>query len=254
MTDGFIVAAALVFGLVVGSFMNVLIYRLPRGKPIVLDRSRCPECDSQISWYDNVPLVSYLLLRGRCRHCGFKIPKTYPLVETLSAVTAVVIVHVFGLSLKAIWLYVFVGVLIVITFIDWHHRIIPDVLSLGGVVFGWVGSLVCLDLTLIESLLGTLVGGTLLLVIAVLYKAIRKMDGMGGGDVKLMAMIGAFLGWQMIFPVLFVASLFGSIYGVYLLKRGGTSTSAVAFGSFLAPSATFVLVFGTELLQLYLGR
>ena len=150
------------------------------------------------------------------------------------------------------WIYVFLATMIVITVIDWHHRIIPDVLSVGGVVFGWLGAIVCLDINLVQSLVGSLVGGGLLLGIALLYKAVRKVEGMGGGDVKLMAMVGAFLGWKMVFPVLFIASLFGSVYGLILMTRGGNAKTAVAFGSFLAPSATMVLLVGERLWALYL--
>ena len=158
----------------------------------------------------------------------------------------------YGLGLEALWMFVFVMALLAITFIDWTHRIIPDELSIGGTVFGWVGAVVCLDITLVESLLGSAVGFGTLFSIALAYRVVRKVDGMGGGDIKLMAMIGAFLGWKMVFLVLFVASLFGAIYGIYLMRRGGGRTTAVAFGSFLAPSATVVLIAGTTVLRFYL--
>ena len=254
MTDPFILGSAFVLGLLLGSFLNVVIYRLPRDKPVVADRSRCPRCEVVIRWFDNVPLVSYALLKGRCRKCSSRIPARYPVVELVSAIIAALVVYRYGVTLESLWVYGFVSMLLVITFIDWSHQIIPDELSLGGVVFGWVGAVVCLDLSLVESLIGSLVGGGLVLAIALLYKALRKVEGMGGGDVKLMAMIGAFVGWQMIFPVLFLASFVGSIYGIYLLRRGGGGKTAVAFGSFLAPAATVVFVYGTRLLDLYFGR
>jgi leader peptidase (prepilin peptidase)/N-methyltransferase len=147
--------------------------------------------------------------------------------------------------------FVFFSSLVVITFVDWSHRVIPDALSLGGMVFGWIGAAVCLDITLIDSLLGAVVGGGLLLVVALGYRAVRKIDGLGGGDIKLMAMIGAFLGWRMVFPVLILASLAGAIYGIYLMRRGATAQTAVAFGSFLAPSAAVVYVFGARLWDVY---
>jgi len=254
-TDPVVLVPTAVFGLLVGSFLNVLIYRMPREKSVVFGRSSCPHCDATVRWFDNIPVVSYLTLRGRCRHCRTRISAVYPIVELLTALAAVVTVGYYGPSLKAAWIFAFVSILLVITLVDWQHQIIPDELSIGGIVLGWIGALVCLDMTFVDSLLGSLVGGGVVLVIALLYKAVRKVDGMGGGDVKLMGMIGAFVGWKLVFPVLFFASLFGSVYGVYLMARGRTSgKTAVAFGSFLAPSATLVFVFGAHLIDLYLGR
>jgi leader peptidase (prepilin peptidase)/N-methyltransferase len=253
-TDAHITASATIMGLLIGSFLNVLIYRLPRKRSVVTGRSKCPQCNRTIRWFDNVPVVSWIVLGGRCRYCRSRIPLQYPVVELLSAGIAGLVVHFLGLTLEALWIYCFLAVLLVITFIDWFHQIIPDALSIGGTVFGWVGALVCLDITLVESIVGSIVGGGVILAIAVIYKALRKVDGMGGGDVKLMAMIGAFLGWQMTFPVLFIASFLGSIYGVMLMRRGGGAKTAVAFGSFLAPAATIVYVAGARLWELYLGR
>jgi leader peptidase (prepilin peptidase)/N-methyltransferase len=247
-----IVAGA--FGAVVGSFLNVVIYRVPRGRSVAAGRSRCPSCAAQIAWFDNVPLVSWVFLGGKCRRCRWRIPARYPLVEALSSAAAALIVHARGLTLEAAWLYAFVAIMIAITFIDWEHQIIPDTLSLGGVALGWIGAVVCLDVSLVGSLVGSIAGAALVLAIAALYKALRKADGMGGGDVKLMAMIGAFLGWKMIFPVLFVAALFGSLYGIFLMRAGsGTGKTAVAFGSFLAPAACLMLFAGDRLIALYLG-
>ncbi len=254
MSDPYPLTLSFVFGLLLGSFFNVVIYRLPRGESVVRDRSRCPQCKALIRWFDNIPLVSYVSLKGRCRQCSFSIPGRYPAVELLSALIAALVVYRYGLTLQGVWVYGFISTLLIVTFIDWSHQIIPDVLSLGGVVFGWVGAVVCLDLNLVESLIGSAVGGGLILGIALLYRSLRKVDGMGGGDVKLMAMIGAFLGWQMVFPVLFLASLVGSVYGVYLIRKGGSGKTAVAFGSFLAPAATLIFVLGAQLWDLYMGR
>jgi leader peptidase (prepilin peptidase)/N-methyltransferase len=247
------VLVAFVFGGVIGSFLNVVIHRVPLGLSIVRPGSRCPQCKCAVEWYDNIPLLSYAVLRGRCRRCGWRIPAKYPLVELLSAAAAALIVWRYGLTLQAAWIYAFVAIMMAITFIDWDHQIIPDPLSLGGVVLGWVGAAVCLDIGLVESLVGSAVGGGVILVIAALYKGIRKVHGMGGGDVKLMAMIGAFLGWKMVFPVLFVAALFGSLYGVYVMRSGGHGKTAVAFGSFLAPAACLMMFAGERLLYLYLS-
>jgi leader peptidase (prepilin peptidase)/N-methyltransferase len=240
------------FGLIIGSFLNVLIYRLPRGRSVIGGRSKCTRCKNTIAWYDNIPVLSYLILRGKCRHCGERISPRYPIVELFAGCLAALVGSRYGFTLETLWVFVFLAVLLVITLIDWSHQIIPDVLSLGGIVFGWIGAIVCLDISLVESLIGTFVGGGLLFAIAGIYRLVRKVDGMGGGDIKLMGMIGAFVGWQLIFPVLVLASFFGALYGVYLLRRGATSQTAVAFGSFLAPAAAVVYVSGATLWRLYL--
>lgn len=253
-SDPWLITAAGLFGAIIGSFLNVVIHRVPRAQSIVGGRSRCPKCGATISWYDNVPLVSWLVLRGRCRRCRGSISFRYPLVELLAALAAAGAVGTSGLSLTAGWAFAFFAIMIAITWIDWEHQIIPDPLSLGGTVLGWVGAWVCLDITVAASLVGSLVGAGLILSIAALYKLARKVDGMGGGDVKLMAMIGAFLGWQMVFAVLFLAAFAGSLYGVYLMKRArGNAQTAVAFGSFLAPAACLMYVAGERLMGLYLG-
>lgn len=251
--NGWIVVAG-VFGALFGSFLNVVIYRLPRGSSVAAGRSKCPQCRETIRALDNIPIVSWLLLRGKCRRCGWRIPARYPLVEALSTVAAILCVWKFGATLQAAWHYAFVAIMIAITFIDWEHQIIPDPLSIGGTVLGFVGAWVCLDVNILESLVGAAVGAGIILLIAVTYKAARKVEGMGGGDVKLMAMIGAFLGWQMVLVVLFLAAMAGSVYGVWLMRRaGGDGKTAVAFGSFLAPAACLMLLTGGRLLTLYLG-
>lgn len=244
-------AAAAFLGLLVGSFLNVVIHRLPRGTSIVAGRSKCPHCGATVAAYDNIPLASYVILRGKCRRCAWRIPLRYPLVELLSGVAAGGIVWRFGPTLEALWLYAFVAIMIAITFIDWDHQIIPDPLSIGGTVLGWMGAAVCLDIGLVQSVIGALVGAGVITSIAVVYRVTRKVHGMGGGDIKLMAMIGAFLGWKMVFPVLLIAALFGSIYGVYLMRRGGDGRTAVAFGSFLAPAACLMMFAGRPILELY---
>ncbi len=248
------IVAAGVFGALFGSFLNVVIYRMPRGKSVVGGRSQCPKCQETIRWFDNVPVVSWLLLGGKCRRCGWQIPARYPLVETLSAAAAAIAVWQFGATLQAAWVFAFVAIMIAITFIDWEHQIIPDPLSIGGTVLGWIGAWVCLDINIVDSLVGAAVGAGVILAIAFAYKAARKVEGMGGGDVKLMAMVGAFMGWQMVLAVLFVGAFAGSVYGVWLMRRrGGGGKTAVAFGSFLAPAACLMLFAGSRLLSLYLG-
>jgi leader peptidase (prepilin peptidase)/N-methyltransferase len=239
--------------LLVGSFLNVLIFRLPRNESVVLGRSKCTRCRNEIAWHDNIPVFSYIALKGRCRHCDQTISPRYPVIELISALIAVSLVSHYGLTLLSLWMYMFLAILLVITLVDWAHQIIPDVLSLGGILLGWVGAVVCLPVSFVDSLIGTIAGGGLLFLIALGYKIVRKVEGMGGGDIKLMGMIGAFLGWQMVFPVLLIASFFGAGYGIYLLVRGGNSQTAVAFGSFLAPAAAVVLIFGAGLWRSYIG-
>ncbi len=243
---------AFLFGLIIGSFLNVLVYRLPRGKSVVFGRSQCPACGKTIAWYDNIPVLSFVLLRARCRHCRAPISLRYPVIEIVTGLCAGAAVWFLGPSLAAVRVFAFFSALIVITLVDWSHRVIPDALSLGGMVFGWIAAAVCPGITFVESLLGALLGGGLLLVVALGYRAVRKVEGMGGGDIKLMAMIGAFLGWRMVFPVLILASFSGAVYGIYLMRRGATARTAVAFGSFLAPAAAVVYLFGAGLWNAYL--
>ncbi|UCH83126.1 MAG: prepilin peptidase [Candidatus Latescibacterota bacterium] len=252
-SDPYAHAIALIAGLLVGSFLNVLIVRLPRNESVVGGRSRCTTCRKTIAWYDNIPVISFIALKGRCRHCRSPISIRYLIVELISGGIAVALVAHFGFSLLALWMYVFLAILLVITLVDWSHQIIPDVLSLGGIVLGWTGAVVCLPVSLPDSLIGAFAGGGVLYGVGKVYKIIRKAEGMGGGDVKLMGMIGAFLGWQMVFPVLLIASFFGAAYGIYLLIRGESSQTPVAFGSFLAPAAAVVLIFGAELWRGYMG-
>ena len=248
-----LVVSAFILGAILGSFLNVVIFRLPLGRSIIRPRSSCPACKAPVASYDNIPILSYALLRGRCRRCRERISMRYPLVELISAAAAAGIVWRYGPSLQAVWIYAFVAIMLAITLIDWDHQSIPDPLSLGGVVLGWIGAAVCLDVDLVQSFVGSLVGAGVILAIAVLYKVVRKADGMGGGDVKLMAMIGAFLGWKMVFPVLFIAALFGSLYGAWVIRAGGHGKTAVAFGSFLAPAACVMMFAGERLLDLYLS-
>jgi leader peptidase (prepilin peptidase)/N-methyltransferase len=205
-----------------------------------------------IAWHDNVPLLSYAALRGKCRKCRSPIPPRYPAVELLTGTAAALAVWFLGAGAESLAAFVFFALLLAITIIDWKHRIIPDGLSLGGTAAGLALSL-ARDLTFVDSLAGALVGGGILFAVAEAYRLVRKAEGMGGGDVKLMAMIGAFLGWRMVFPVLILASLGGALYGLYLMRRGASARSAIAFGSFLAPAAAVAYVFGPALWRAYIG-
>ena len=247
----FVYAFAALFGLMVGSFLNVVIYRVPRRLSVVRPRSFCPRCRAKISWYENIPVASYVALRGRCRGCGERIAIRYPLVEAAGAALALAAVYRFGPGVDAAFAYAFLMALTAITLIDWDFRIIPDGLSIPFIVVGLGWSLVNPGLTLAGSALGALAGGGSLYAIGALYKLARKTEGMGGGDVKLLAMVGAFLGIKLIVPVILIASFAGTLYAVALLKSGKGAKTAVAFGSFLAPAAAVCLFFGERLLEWY---
>jgi leader peptidase (prepilin peptidase)/N-methyltransferase len=245
---------AFILGLMVGSFLNVVIYRLPLGRSVVRPRSFCPGCGKTISWYENIPVMSFLTLRGKCRGCGASISPRYPAIELLGGILAVLAVHLHGDWINAVFAYAFLMALLAITMIDWDHRVIPDQISLSFIAVGLVWSLFNPGLSLISSAAGALAGGGSLWLVGIIYRKLRKAEGMGGGDVKLMAMIGAFLGIGLVLPVVLIASFIGSLYGISLMRRGGDGRTAVAFGSFLAPAAAFCMVFGSALLAWYFGR
>jgi leader peptidase (prepilin peptidase) / N-methyltransferase len=240
-------------GCCVGSFLNVCIYRLPQDLSIVSPRSFCPSCRAPIRAYDNIPLVSYLLLGGKCRHCGAGISWRYALVEALTGGVALALFLKFGFSLSFLAYFVLAAALIVISFIDLDHRIIPDVISLPGIGVGFLLALFGPLATVKESLIGLLAGGGSLYLVAFVYEALTKREGMGGGAVKLLAMIGAWLGWKAILFTLFFASLSGSLIGgaVMLIQREGR-LYAVPFGPFLAFSGLAYVFFGPALIHWYL--
>ncbi|WP_456431389.1 prepilin peptidase [Thermosulfuriphilus sp.] len=242
-------------GAVWGSFLNVCIFRLPRGCSIVSPGSHCPHCQSPIHWYDNIPLVSFLVLRGRSRCCQQPISWQYPLVETLSALLAVATVHRFGFSPLAILYFLFISALVVVTFVDLHHQIIPDEVSLSGIIVGLLASVLRSDLSLIDSALGVIVGGGILWLVAFVYQRLTGREGMGGGDIKLLAMIGAFLGWKAIPFVIFLSALVGSLVGILLMlfKRGATIKLAIPYGPFLSLGALIWVFFGEKIILFYLG-
>ena len=245
---------AILFGLLAGSFSNVVICRLPEGRSVVRPRSYCPACRKTIPWYENIPVMSFLLLGGTCSGCGAPISPRYVVVEAIGAGLAYLTVMRFGITVNAVFVFSFLMALVSITIIDWNHRIIPDAISLPFILIGLVWSFVSPALTPFSSVLGAVAGGGGLYAIGIAYRLVRHSEGMGGGDVKLMAMVGAFLGIQLVLPVILIASLFGSMYGIALMKRGGNSKTSVAFGSFLAPAAAICTFFGTYLLSWYLQR
>src|SRR5436309_9263434 len=223
---------ALVFtaGACIGSFLNVCIHRLPAEESIVRPGSRCPRCATPIAWYDNVPLVSWAWLGARCRACGASIPARYPLVEAATGGLALLALVRFGATPEAAVVFAFSAALLLITFIDLDHRFIPDEVSLPGIVVGLAVSFLPGRVGPVDALLGVLLGGGLLWAVAWGYERWTGVEGMGYGDVKLLAMIGAFLGWQAVPAVLVVASLTGSLAGLALIftRRGRWRMGRVA--------------------------
>ena len=244
---------SIVFGVLIGSFLNVCILRLPQEESIITPGSHCPHCKNSIKAYDNIPLISYILLRGRCRYCHSPISIQYPLVEGITALGSLILFMKFGPSLSYLIYFAFVAALIVITVIDLYHQIIPDVISLPGIGVGLLASLVIPQITLLNSLIGILLGGGSLFLVATVYQWLFKREGMGGGDVKLLAMIGAFLGWKAVILTILLGSLIGSITGIIIMvSKGKDFKYAIPFGPFLSLGAVIALFYGPSLINWYL--
>ncbi|MFA7674737.1 MAG: prepilin peptidase [Endomicrobiia bacterium] len=247
MFEGFVV---FLFGLVLGSFANVCIYRMPRNLSVVKPRSTCPKCKSLISWYDNIPVLSYIFLNAKCRHCDNKISLIYPLIEIVCAVLFLLMYLLYGFSYMLPSFCILVFSLLVITAIDFEFQIIPDEFSLLLVIVGLSTSFLNVFLAdtvlmrISQSFLGFLAGGGTLFIIAIIGKWVFKKDAMGGGDIKLMAGVGTFIGWEKVLFVIFLASLMGSIVGICLIIfKKISKKEAIAFGPYLAISSLLVLFF-----------
>ncbi len=253
MPELFIYIVASLFGAIIGSFLNVVILRLPEeNASIVFPGSHCPHCNHNLSWYENIPVLSYIFLKGKCRSCKTHISLQYPIVEIFTSLLAFLVVYRFGLSLTSLGYFVFCAALVVIIWIDIYHQIIPDSISLPGIVVGFLFSFINEAITWQSSLAGLLVGGGSLYAIAALYYLVRKQYGMGGGDIKLLAMLGAFLGLKSLPFVIFVSSLTGSIVGIFAIIKGkdGAQTK-IPFGPFLSGAAIVYLFLMNEISQLY---
>ena len=240
-------------GLVVGSFLNVCIHRIPRRESLVWPASHCTACNTPLAWFENVPIVSWLLLRGRCRTCGVRISSMYPIVELTTAIVFAGGVAVYGLSALLMVRLAFASALVVLFAIDLQHQILPNVITVPGVVAGFAASWF-LPPGWLSSLIGAIAGGGILLAIAEAYYRVRGQEGLGMGDVKMLAMIGAFLGWPLMILTLVLASFAGSLVGVALLasRRGGMQ-AALPFGTFLALGALVAAVAGEPMLAWYLS-
>ena len=253
MAEMYILFVLFLFGAVIGSFLNVCIVRIPEKISIVMPPSHCPQCKKPIAFYDNIPLVSYIILGGRCRNCKKPIPFLYFLVETLTAVLLPTLFFWFGLTPALALSFIFCAALIVISFIDLKLQIIPNSISLPGIPLCFLCSFAVPWTNPLESAIGILVGGGLLYGVAAGYWYLMKKEGMGGGDIKLLAMIGAFLGWKGALMALVMGSFAGSMVGIgIMLLRGKDLKYAVPFGPFLSLGAVCSLLYGQELLHWYM--
>ena len=254
MINFLIIGLVFMFGMCIGSFLNVCIYRLPSSMSILKpSRSFCPQCKSAIKFYDNIPVFSYIWLKGRCRNCKASISLRYPLVELITGILAIAILFLFGLTLEGLVYFIFISSLLVITFIDIDHKIIPDIITLPGIPIGLLASFVLPAMTFISSLVGLLVGGVSLLLVAWVYSLITHKEGMGGGDIKLLGMIGAFLGWKGVIFTIFAASLTGTLVGIIvMLQKGKNLKFAIPFGPFLSIGAMSYVFFGEKVVFWYL--
>lgn len=242
-----------VFGAVIGSFLNVCIYRVPLGASVVSPPSSCPACSARIPFYLNIPILSYIVLRGRCSSCKAPFSARYPAVEALTGLMAVFAFMKFGPTPDFLIYFVFICALIVITFIDLDFQIIPNVISLPGVAAGFAASFALAGLTVADSAIGIAAGGGILYAIAYGWHLFTGREGMGGGDIKLLAMIGAFLGWKGVLLTLFLSSFSGALIGgVLMMAFGKDSKYAIPFGPFLALGALIYLFFGEGIIGWYL--
>ena len=267
--DTFTYALAFVLGAVIGSFLNVCIYRIPRNESIIRPGSHCTSCNKPISFYHNIPILSYILLRGRCSGCNSKISSRYPFVELLTGLLFLITAGMFGLSIESLVYLMLISSLIVITFIDLEHKIIPNAVTYPGIAVGILYGAVITDwgswgevtanytagklnffsllreLPVLDSIFGVILGAGTLLLIAYAYKAVKKRDGMGMGDVKLLAMIGSFFGWEGVLFAIFLGSILGSVSGIAIIVSGrGDMKYALPFGPFLSVAAVIYIFTG----------
>lgn len=259
--DWILAAYAFTLGAVVGSFLNVVIHRYPAGESIVSPPSHCPRCSTRIRPWDNIPVVSFLLLRGRCRSCREPISVRYPLIELSNALFYLAVYYRTGFSIVSLLLAITVSLTLVLIYIDLDIQILPDVVDIPGIVIGVViGSLklttspnlLTLSSSIVDSLAGAALGAGIILLIALSYKLVRNVDGMGMGDVKMMAMIGAVSGWRPVLPVLLIASCVGAVAGLIVAARGRQGLQvALPFGVFLGLAFLVMLFFGSQLTRWY---
>lgn len=254
LVDTVILIFYILFGLVIGSFGNVCICRLPEGQSVVKPASRCPRCGRVIRWYDNIPLISFLILRGRCRDCGEKISVQYPLVELGTALLFVGCYLAFGLSVYSVCAALFCAALLFLSVTDIQCLIIPDPYHVVVLVLAAICAFVPSPVMWYDRLIGFAVGGGILYLIAVLAEKILKKEGMGGGDIKLLAVSGAFLGWQLMLLGLFLGSIVGAVVGIAAMasKKADGLAAKIPFAPWLSAGMLISLFFGWQLIDWYL--
>lgn len=243
-------------GLAIGSFLNVLIYRVPRNLGFGFSRSFCPSCKEKIRFYDNVPILSYLILGGKCRYCKARISAVYPLVEFLNAAAYIFFFWTYGLTVNFGAFAFLSSILIAIFFIDLDFQIIPDLLTVPGIIVGLGVSFAPGGLGIVSSAIGLLVGGGALYLIALLGDWLFKKESMGGGDIKMAAMLGAFLGWQKVIFVFFASAVIGLLISIMVMffSRKLRSTRVIPFGPFLAVAAFIAAIYGDNIISFYLNN
>jgi leader peptidase (prepilin peptidase)/N-methyltransferase len=253
--------AIFILGASIGSFLNVVIYRLPKNMSIVYPPSTCPVCKNQIKWYDNIPIVSYIILRGKCRFCATKISIRYPLVELITGLMAIFTYLKFGFTVDFIFMFYFVASMIALSFIDLEFKIIPDEINFSGLFMGFVyAGYKAYEIRdfhpLTDTLIGVLAGAGFLYALALFYLKVRNIEALGFGDVKLLAFIGSYVGWFGALFTIFFGSLLGLLGSVFFMKMYKTddlSKLEIPFGPFLAIAGTIYLFFGEWIYNFYFG-
>ena len=270
LPDAFVAISLFLFGLLIGSFLNVVIYRLPLRESIVFPGSHCPACNAEIKFYDNVPVLSYVVLGGKCRSCRVRISLVYPAVELLVGSLYALLFLKDGLTLTLLADIVFVSLIVPLVFIDLHHKLLPNAITYPGLIVLLILRLVApvgdtqrlfglaeppgLPQVILGSVLGAIVGGGSLWLVRELYLRLRRVEGMGLGDVKMMLMVGVFLGWQLTLLTIFIGSLLGSLIGMLIIGlRGGNMKTQIPFGVFLGPAGIIALLVGRQIITWYLG-
>ena len=252
MDASFLVLLSVV-GLAVGSFLNVCIHRLPRGQSLVSPPSRCPSCGKSLRWFDNIPVVSWVALRGRCGQCRAPISPRYPVVEIVTALTWLLVAWLTPPGWLLASRLLLATALIVLFVIDLEHQLLPNAITLPGIGVGFAFSFVT-PLGPVDSLIGILLGGGILYAIAAGYYLLRKEEGMGMGDVKMLAMVGAFLGWRAVLLTVVLSSFAGAVIGLLIIAwHRGDMRYALPFGTFLALATLVAMLVGEELLAWYLA-
>ena len=247
-----LIAWTIGFGLIFGSFLNVVIHRLPLDESLVRPGSRCPACHTPIRPWDNIPVLSFLILRGKCRTCGATISWRYPFVEALTAALFLLAVTTFGPTLQTVFLLLFLCGLIVVTFIDLDHQIIPNIVTLPGIPLGLLAGFLVGDPPLLDRVIGCLAGAGFLYLVLFYGSVLYGQEAMGEGDLNLIALVGAFLGWQAVILTVLIGCFSGSIVGLGLIAAGRLSRRQhIPFGPFLALGAVVALFWGDTLIDLY---